>query len=94
MKVIIKKVTEKTYDYIIDSLSGNYGWEPLSSIEPEIIARFIHKDTAMVSSDPVLYDVVLTDACGLKSQSDHISIHYRENLAILDSYEFEKVEII
>ena len=93
MKVVIKKVTKQSYDYIIDSLSGNFGWDPLSSIAPEIISRFIHKYTSMVSADPVLYDVVLTDDCKLETMSDHVTIRYREHLATLDSKDFEKVVI-
>ena len=93
MKVVIKNVTKQSYDYIIDSLSGNFGWDPITSIAPEAIARFIHKDTSIVSTDPVLYDLVLTDECRLETKSDHITLRFREHLATLDSKDFEKVVI-
>lgn len=95
MKVIIKTVARPVVDYIIDSLSGNYGWEPLSSIDPAIISRFISISPSAVED---LYDVELSDNCKLEARSSfedyHITIRYREHLATIDSKDFEKVVIV
>lgn len=96
MKIIIKTVTRQVVHYIIDSLSGNYGWEPLSSIDQEIIARFM--TTISTDSEHDLYDIELSDNCKLEASSSfdgfQITLRYREHLATLDSKDFEKVVIV
>lgn len=92
MKVIIRTVEKAAVDYIVDSLSGNYGWEPISSITPDIISRFMTINST--DYDPELCDIELTDECKLEAKSDHITIRYREHLATLDSKDFEKVVIV
>lgn len=95
MKIIIKSVAWPNVNYIIDSLSGNYGWEQISSIDPEIVSRFMSIDSTKYDTDcnPELCDIELTDECKLEAKSDHITIRYREHLATLDSKDFEKVVI-
>lgn len=92
MKVIIKTVARPTIDYIIDSLSGNFGWDPISSISPDIVSRFMTINST--DYDPELCDLELTDDCKLEAKSDHITIRYREHLATLDAKDFEKVVIV
>ena len=92
MKIIIKSVAWPVVEYIIDSLSGNFGWEPISSITPEIISRFMIINST--DYDPELCDIELTDNCKLEAKYDYIVIRYREHLATLDSKDFEKVVIV
>lgn len=91
MKVIIKTVARPTIDYMIDSLSGNFGWEPISSIDPEIVSRFM--STMLIDAAHDLYDIELTDNCKLEAKYDYLAIHYREHLATLNSNDFVKVVI-
>lgn len=96
MKVVIKTVARPVVDYIIDSLSGNYGWEPISSIDPEIVSRFMTINSRDYDDrrDIDMCDIELTDKCKLEAKSDYITIRYREHLATLDSKDFEKVVIV
>lgn len=93
MKVIIRTVEKAAVDYIVDCLSGNYGWEPIAKIDPLTVSRFIDK-VLIVSEKQELYDIVLTDDCRLETKTDHITLHYREHLATLDRKDFERIEII
>lgn len=93
MKVIIRTSGRKTIDYIVDCLSGNYGWEPIGTIEPQIVSRFIYQ-LVTLSKEADLYDIVLTDDCRLETKSDHVTIRYREHLATLDRADFERIDII
>ena len=92
MKVIIKTVAIPVVSYIIDSLSGNFGWEPISSISQDVVSRFMSINLRDDAHN--LYDIELTDNCKLEAKSDHITIRYREQLATLDSKDFERIEII
>ena len=92
MRVTIESVSRATVDYIIDSLSGNYGWEPISSIDPDIVSRFI--TFISTDNDTDLYDIELSDGCKLEAKSDYITLRYREHLATLDAKDFEKVVIV
>lgn len=92
MKVIIKTVARPIVDYIIDSLSGNFGWEPINSITPDIVSRFMSINST--DYNPEMCDIVLTDNCKLEAKNDYITIRYREHLATLDSKDFEKVVIV
>lgn len=93
MKVIIRTVEKAAVDYIVDSLSGNYGWAPITEVDPVIISRFIDK-VFLLSEKATLYDVVLTEDCRLETKSDHVTLRYREHLATLDRKDFERIEII
>ena len=55
MKVIIRTSGRKTIDYIVDCLSGNYGWDPIGTIEPQIVSRFIYQ-LVTLSKEADLYD--------------------------------------
>lgn len=93
MKVIIRTIEKAAVDYIVDCLSGNYGWEPIEKIDPLTVSRFLDK-VLIVSEQQQLFDIVLTNDCRLETKSDHITLHYREHLATLDRKDFERIEII
>lgn len=93
MKVIIRTIERKMVDYIIDCLSGNYGWEPIEKIDPSMVARFIYQ-VIKISEKAELYDIVLTDNCRMETKCDFVTLKYREHLASLDRKDFERIEIL
>lgn len=93
MKVIIRTLERKAVDYIIDCLSGNYGWEPIEKIDPNMVSRFIYQ-VIKISEKAELYDIILTDDCRLETKSDFVTLKYREHLASLDRKDFERIEIL
>lgn len=92
MSIVIKSVAWPIVHYIIDSLTGNYGWEPISSIDMDIVSRIMTINPT--DYDPELCDIELRDNCSLETKIDHITLRYREHIATLDSKEFEKVVIV
>ena len=91
MNMIIKTVSGAVVDYIIDSLSGNFGWQPISSIDPDIVSRFM--TVYLADSKHKLYDIMLSDNCSVEAKSNYITLRYREHLATLDAKDFEQVVI-